>query len=427
MNDPMKTFRPLPHFACWPRRIPMLAIAWLCVPQLASAATALPRGEPAAVGLSAERLQRIGTWADRLQAEGKVSGAVTLVARRGQVVRFEAQGASDLESRRPMRGDDIFAIASMTKPIATVGVLMLLEEQKLLLSDPLEKYLPEFRAPKVAVARADASDGYVLVPAERSITIHDLLTHSSGLATGVGPAAGLHREATGALPEMAGLAERMKALATVPLVFQPGSAFLYGPSTDVLGRVIEVVSGQSLDVFLQERLFAPLVMNDTGFVVPEEKRSRVAVLYSSVDGAPLSRAQQRVTGRWLHSAGGGLFSTAPDYLRFCQMLLNQGELDGRRYLSRKSIELMTARHVDSIPISFLGGQHFGLGVAVQKDDGKSGLLSSPGSYGWSGAYNTYFRIDPKEQLILILMVQRTPGNILEIQYGFQNLVMQALE
>lgn len=376
--------------------------------------------------MSAERLQRLGSWVERMQAEGKVSGAVTLVARRGQRVRFEAQGVSDLGSKRPMRGDDIFAIASMTKPIATVAALMLVEEQRLLLSDPLEKFLPEFRDPKVVVPKADAPNGYILVPAERSITIHDLLTQSSGLATGAGPAGGVLRETMAGLPEAAGLAERMKALAKVPLVFQPGAAFLYGPSTDVLGRVIEVVTGKSLDVVLQERLFGPLGMVDTGFVVPREKQARLATLYSSTDGSPLTPPAQRVTGRWLHSAGGGLYSTAPDYLRFCQMLLNRGELDGRRYLSRKSIELMTARHGDAIPISFLRGQYFGLGVAVHDGTGKSGLLGSPGAFGWSGAYNTYFRIDPKEELILILMVQRVPGNNLELQYGFHNLVMQAL-
>jgi CubicO group peptidase (beta-lactamase class C family) len=315
----------------------------------------------------------------------------------------------------------------MTKPIATVAALMLVEEQRLLLSDPLEKFLPEFRNPKVAVAQSDAPSGYVLVPADRGITIHDLLTQCSGFSTGVGLTAAAHREIMGGLPENTGLAERVKAIAKVPLVFQPGSAFLYGPSTDVLGRVIEVVTGQSLDVVLQEKIFGPLGMKDTGFVVPKEKAARVATLYHSIDGSPLAPATERITGRWLHSAGGGLYSTAPDYLRFCQMLLNHGELDGRRYLSRKSVELMTTRHVDEIPISFLRGQYFGLGVAVQEESGKSGLLSTPGTYGWSGAYNTYFRIDPKEQLILILMVQRTPGNNLELQYGFHNLVLQALD
>jgi CubicO group peptidase (beta-lactamase class C family) len=386
----------------------------------------IARAKPEEVGLSSERLQRLSTWADRLQAEGKISGAVTLVARKGKIARFEAQGVSNLESKRPMRDDDIFAIASMTKPIATVGVLMLLEEQRLLLGDPLEKFLPEFRGMKVAVPKAEDANGYVLVPTERSITIHDLLTQRSGLATGVGPAGGLLRDAMSGLPTDAVLADRMRALAKVPLVFQPGSAWLYGPSTDVLGRVIEVVSGQTLDVFLRERIFAPLGMVDTAFVVPPEKRSRLALIYNATDTTPLAPGQQRPLESRFYSAGGGLFSTAADYLRFCQMLLNGGELDGRRLLGRKSIELMTARHVETIPLPFLPGQSFGLGVAVQKENGSSGLLGSPGTYGWSGAYNSYFRIDPKEELILILMVQRTPGNNLELHYGFQNLVMQAI-
>ncbi len=382
--------------------------------------------KPEDAGLSTPRVQRLSAWVERLQAEGKLSGAVSVVYRRGKLVRFEAQGYADLESRRAMRPDDLFAIASMTKPIATVGVLMLLEEQRLLLSDPVEKYLPEFAQPKVAVAKADAPAGYVLVPAERSITIHDLLTHRSGLPTPAGPAAAVLAKVSDALTGDADLATRTKALATVPLNFQPGAAWQYGSSTDVLGRVIEVITGQTLDVYLRERIFAPLGMVDTGFVVPPEKRGRIATLYTAPLTGGLEKMEPRPTDSRNFSAGGGLFSTAPDYLRFCQMLLNGGELDGHRLLSRKSIELMTARHSDPIPLPFLRGQYFGLGVAVQKNDGESGLLSSPGTYGWSGAYNTYFRIDPKEQLILLLMVQRAPGNILEIQYGFQNTVMQAI-
>jgi CubicO group peptidase (beta-lactamase class C family) len=386
----------------------------------------LPTAKPEEVGLSSERLQRVGELAARLQAENKIAGAVTLVARRGKVVRLEAQGLSDLEDKRAMRTDDIFAIASMTKPIATVAALMLVEEQKLLLSDPIEKFLPEFRDLKVAVAREGEPNGYALVAPARKVTIHDLLTHSAGFGTGAGPAAAIWRESMGRFTDQDGLETRMKALAKQPLVFQPGSAFLYGPSTDVLGRVMEVITGKNLEVFFRERIFGPLGMNDTSFVVPPEKHGRVAVLYAGTDGSPLTRAQQRVTGRWLYSASGGLYSTAPDYARFCQMLLNGGQFEGKRLLSRKSIELMTAQHVESIPIPFLRGQHFGLGVAVQQPTGVSGLVSSPGTYGWSGAYNTYFRIDPKEQIVMVLMVEKSPANNLEIQYGFHNAVMQSV-
>jgi CubicO group peptidase (beta-lactamase class C family) len=406
------------------RRLAILVLAFATVTGVTAAP--LPQAKPESVGLSSERLDRVGRLVERLQAENKIAGAVTLVARKGKLVRLEAQGLSDLEGKRAMRPDDIFAIASMTKPIATVAALMLVEEQKLLLSDPVDKFLPEFGDLKVAVAREGAPNGYALVAPTRKITIHDLLTHSAGFGAGSGPAAAAWRESMGNFTDKDGLETRMKALAKQPLIFQPGSEFLYGPSTDLLGRVMEVVTGQTLEVFFRERIFAPLGMNDTSFVVPPEKQGRVAVLYTGTDGSPLTRAQQRVTGRWLHSAGGGLYSTAPDYLRFCQMLLNGGQLDGKRLLSRRSIELMTAQHVESIPISFLRGQHFGLGVAVQKPNGESGLLSSPGTYGWSGAYNTYFRIDPKEQLVMVLMVEKSPANNLEIQYGFHNAVMQSV-
>ena len=405
------------------RLLPLLGA--VLVPFL-QAAPPLPVAPPEQVGMSSERLQRVGAFVERLQSQGQIAGAVTAVVRHGKLVHLEAQGYGDLEARRALRTDDIFALASMTKPIATVGVLMLLEEQRLLLSDPVEKYLPEFRDPKVAVAKADAPGGYIVVPAERSITIHDLLIHRSGVASTSGPAGAALREAQRALPADAVLADRIKALASVPLNFQPGTQWQYGASTDVLGRVIEVISGQTLDVFLRERIFVPLGMVDTGFTVPPEKLSRLAAIYAAAPGKGLAKSAQQATDTKSFSAAGGLFSTAPDYLRFCQMLLNGGVLDGRRLLGRKSVELMTARHSDPIPLSFLRGQYFGLGVAVQKDDGDSGLLSSPGTYGWSGAYNTYFRIDPKEQVILLLLVQRSPANNLDLQYGFHNVVMQAV-
>jgi CubicO group peptidase (beta-lactamase class C family) len=398
----------------------------LCLARALHAAPPLPVAKPEDVGMSSERLQRVDAFVNRLQADGQISGAVTAVVRHGKLVHLAAQGYGDLESKRAMRTDDIFALASMTKPIVTVGVLMLLEEQRLLLSDPVEKYLPEFSHPKVAIAKADAPGGYIVVPAERSITIHDLLIHRSGVASANGPAGAALRAANQALGEDAILADQVRALASVPLNFQPGAKWEYGASTNVLGRIIEVISGQTLDVYLREQILAPLGMVDTGFTVPPEKLSRLAAIYSVKAGAGLVKATQQRTDPKFFSATGGLFSTVADYMRFCQMLLNGGELEGRRLLSRKTIELMTARHSDPIPLSFLSGQYFGLGVAVQKADGDSGLISSPGTYGWSGAYNTYFRIDPKEQVILILLVQRSPANNLELQYGFHNVVMQSV-
>ncbi|MEO7415132.1 MAG: serine hydrolase domain-containing protein [Opitutaceae bacterium] len=403
------------------------ALVLLC---LNSLSTAAPGPTPESVGLSSSRLARIGPWVERLQAEQKIAGAVTLVARRGQLVHLEAHGLADLETRRPMRTDDIFALASMTKPITAVAVLMLLEEQKLLLTDPLEKFLPAFARRQVAVPRADTPIGYELVPAARSITILDLLTHRAGfpgLPQDDGPVGKLWSQAIKSLPADYTLQDYVERLATLPLHSQPGTQWRYGDATLVLGRVIEIASGQSLDRFMAERIFAPLGMSDTSFTLPPEKRGRLASLYQRTAGQPLTKLPSRNPAPRMFNAGGGLFSTAPDYLRFCQMLLNGGELAGHRLLSRKAVELMATAQVEQIPLSFLAGQGYGLQVAVLQPTGASGLLGSPGTYGWSGAHNTYFRIDPKEQLIFAIFQQQAPGNDQESTYGFQNLVLSSLD
>jgi CubicO group peptidase (beta-lactamase class C family) len=395
----------------------------------AAAGSPLPMAQAEAVGLSTERLRRVDAFIARLQQAREMPGAVTVVARRGKLVHLAAHGLADLESGRPIHTDDLFAIASMTKPIATVGVLMLLEEQRFLLSDPIEKYLPELRDMKVAVEKADAPEGYVLVPVERSITILDLLTHRSGLPLIVsnGPAGVLRQKAIKALSEDFTLQEYVAHVTTQPLEGQPGATFRYSDATTVLGRLIEVVSGKPLDVFLRERIFVPLGMTDTSFVVPPDKNARLVPLYRLTPERQLIREPSLPTARRFFSAGGGLFSTAADYLRFCQMLLGGGELEQRRLLSRKSLELMTARHLESLPTPWLRGQAFGLGVALLKEDGESGLLGSPGTFGWSGAYNTYFRIDPREQLIMILLTQlQFVPPAVDLQHGFHNAVMQAI-
>ena len=398
---------------------------------LSAAAQQVPT-KPEQVGFSSDRLARVDAFLARLQAEGKLAGAVTLVARRGQLVSLRAHGFADIESKRAMRTDDIFQIQSMTKPIATVMALMLLEEGRFLLSDPVAKFLPEFRDMKVAVVKSDAPDGYILVPAQRNITIHDLLTHRAGF-TGFplsnSPAEILHRKALQSLPENGDftLEEFTRNLAASPLDAQPGTTFKYGSSTIVLGRLIEAVTMQTLDKILQDRLFKPLRMIDTSFVVPLEKQKRVAPAYSLSAEKILVRLPPDLLNPRFFSAGGNLWSTAADYLRFSQMLLNGGELDGQRLLSRKSVELMTERHIEKIPLPFMPGQYFGLGVAVRKADGDSGLIGSPGTFGWGGGYSTYFRIDPQEKLIVMLFTQLafSPTN-LELQYGFHNTMMQAI-
>ena len=401
----------------------------------ATAAAQTPVGRPEDLGLSAERLQRVDAFIARQMAAAKLAGAVTVVARRGQLVRLQAQGFADLEAQRPMRTDDIFQIQSMTQPITVVAVLMLLEEGRFLLSDPVARYLPEFADMKVAVPQADAPGGHVLSPLRRAITLHDLLTHRAGFV-GVppslnAPAEALRRQALQTLPGHFDftLEQYVKVLAASPLDSQPGTWLRYGPATEVLGRLVEVVSGRTLPEFFAERIFQPLGMVDTFFTVPADKRSRVVKAYGrSADGSltplpPYSQAPR------FFSAGGNVFSTPADYLRFCQMLLgaSNGKGPGLRLLSRKSVELMTARHAESFPMPWLAGQHVGLGVAVRSAGGESGLLGSAGAYGWSGGYNTYFRVDPQEELILMLFVQQAfvPGDQ-ELQSTFHNTVMQAL-
>ena len=407
----------------------------------AAAAAQAPANRPEDVGLSAARLLRVDAFIARMQAEGKLAGAVTVVARRGQIAAMKAQGLADLESKRAMRVDDIFQIQSMTQPITVVAVLMLLEEGRFLLSDPVARFLPEFADTKVVVPQADAPEGYVLAPVRRAITIHDLLTHRAGFI-GVPPsinppAEALRRKVAQTLPANYDftLEQYVKNLAGSPLDSQPGTTLRYGPATEVLGRLVEVVSGRSLPEFFAERIFQPLGMVDTFFSVPMDKRARVVTAYSrSASGALVAVPPYSMAPKFF-SAAGNVFSTPMDYLRFCQMLLGggqglrsaEGKTPGPRLLSRKSVELMTARHVESYPMPWLAGQHVGLGVSVRTAGGESGLIGSAGAFGWAGGYSTYFRIDPKEELILMLFVQQafTPGDQ-ELQFGFHNVVMQAI-
>ena len=398
----------------------------------ALAAQPLPTATPEAVGMSTERLQRVDRFIERLQRENKLAGAVTLIARHGKVVSLKAHGFADLEGRRAMRADDLFQLQSMTKPIATVVALQLMEEGRLQLADPVAKFLPEFAQMLVAVARPAAAGGFDLVPAARPITILDLLTHRAGfvgLPPSDSPAERLRREAVKTLPPNQDftLEQYVKHLAASPLDAQPGTVFRYGPATIVLGRVIEVVSGQTLDAAFRERVFQPLGMTDTYFSVPEGQRARVALPYALKPQQGLTRLPLDAMNPRFLSAGGNLFGTATDYLRFCQMLLNHGELDGTRVLSRKSVELMTLPQVDPIPLRFLPGHAFGLGVAVRKADARADVPGSPGTFGWSGGYNTTFRIDPSKELIVLLLTQLefSPFD-LELQHGFHDVAMQAV-
>ena len=403
------------------RYIALFGLIW---PLLAAE---LPVGKPEQAGLSSERLKRLSAVMRGYIQRGEIAGTVTGIVRRGRLVHLEAQGLMDADAKTPMRTDAIFRLASMTKPITSVAVMMLLEEGRFLLTDPVSKFIPEFKNPKVVVVNPPGAyrGGTRTVPAEREITIHDLLTHTAGLAsdTSVAVRPELQKFQT-ETPADETIAQYTKRLASLPLNFQPGTAWEYGPATNVLGYLVEVVSGMPFDRFIEERLTRPLGMRDTFFYVPDDKLDRLATLCSP--GPRNARPAREMRGsRVLFSGAGGLFSTAADYLRFSQMMLNGGVLDGSRVLSRKSIELMTANHIGNLPIwPDLPGYRFGLGVRVMTDLGKSGRLDSIGSYGWSGAYGTWSWIDPKEEMAGVLMIQTTAYD--NIRFDMQNLALQAI-
>lgn len=387
---------------------------WLALPSVAQRATSQPAGArslattaPEAAGLSTERLGRMH---DRLQTyveEERLAGLITFVARRGEVVHFAASGMRDREAGTPMTPDTIFRIYSMTKPITTVAALMLYEEGRFQLGDPVARYLPALEG--VQVYDAEANDGSMRAAARRPVTIRDLMTHTSGLTYGFfsqTPVDSLYREVD-ILDGEGTLADMVEKLGRLPLLHQPGTRWHYSVSTDVLGRLVEVVSGQPLDAFFEERIFEPLGMVDTGFMVPADKLDRFAVNYTLDEEGHLTVQDAPATSAFAGpvsflSGGGGLVSTPADYFRFAQMLLNKGALEGTRLLGRKTVELMTTNHLDG---EYAPGYGFGLGVRVCTDVARTQALGSEGEYGWAGLAHTYFFIDPEEEMIGILWTQ----------------------
>jgi CubicO group peptidase (beta-lactamase class C family) len=396
---------------------------------------------PAVSGVAAARFARLHQTMQGFVDRKEVSGIVTLVTREGRTADIHAVGFQDVESKTPMKTDTIFRIASMTKPVTSVAIMMLYEEGKLLLTDPVSKFIPSFKSMQVLEQGADKP-----VAARRGITIRDLLTHRSGITYGFissGPVGNGYRS-NGVTDGLASTpmttAEGIDKLAAQPLVSQPGTAYNYSLSTDVLGRVVEVASGMPFEAFLRERIFKPLKMSDTDFVVPESKWSRMATVYSP-DGSGgirpmkdpetfgntvMSPIASYKSPKTYFSGGAGLVSTAADYARFGHMLLNGGVLDGVRLLSPKTIELMTVSHTTDLPaVSAAGpGRGFGLGFFVVTDLGATQTLGSVGNYGWSGIYGTTFWVDPQERLVAVMMVQRYPGS--PVAAAFQPLVYQAL-
>ena len=414
----------------------------IAITALTLTAGVVPSSKPEDVGLSSERLQRVGQVIQRYMDTKDLAGAVSVVARRGKVAHFEAQGMMDVEHKTPMRKDAIFRMASMSKPVTGVAILMLLEEGKIRLNDPVSKFIPEFKETQVAIEKPQAAGAgagggrgqaartpeIYTVPANREITIRDLMTHTSGLESG---GAGT-REGNRLAPRdtSSSLAAYIPKLGAVPLDFQPGTEWRYSAlaGIETLGRIVEIVSGQTFDQFLKQRIFDPLGMRDTAFYETEDKTPRVANIYTV---SPTGLNRQDTPGwlatRTLFSGGGGLWSTADDYLQFAQMLVNGGELNGKRLLSPRTVDLMASNHVGNLYAESSAarrGMGFGLTVEVVVDQIPANRRTSNGSFGWDGAFGTHYWVDRKEQLVGLLLIQRS--TYAQLNRDFENAVMQAV-
>ncbi len=396
--------------------------------------------EPGPPGFLDDRLQRIDNAINAEVSIGKIPGAVALIMKDGDVAYHKSFGFADIDSGTPMQIDSIFRIASMTKAITSVAAMTLYERGYFRLNDPIAKYLPEFGDMRVVSAVDDDGNVVTTVPAENPIRVIHLLTHTAGLGYPFIPSQvqKSYRDAGiigGVTTRELTLAEQMQLLSAQPLLFEPGTEFAYGLNTDLLGYLVEVVSGQSLDEYFAEEIFEPLGMNDTFFYLPDEKADRLVTLYAATDDALVvsqgdegdlkhDNPRYPIEGaRSYFSGGAGLSSTAYDYARFLQMLLNDGELDGARILGRKSVELMRTARVDH------DGEQapdFGLGFQVVTDVGKWGELGSVGSYRWGGAFNTDYWVDPVEKMVAVYMSQALPTKS-DMHVRFRTLVYQALE
>jgi CubicO group peptidase (beta-lactamase class C family) len=385
--------------------------------------------KPEDVGLSSSRLARIGDHMKRYIDAGKIAGTLTLVARRGQVAYLEPQGHLEIERRRPVTADAVWRIYSMTKPITSVGLMMLYEEGRFQLDDPVHRFIPSWQNLRVFVGGNYPT--FKTAPVERPMTIRDLLSHTSGLTYGF-----MERTNVDAAYRKLGVADQTRSgytlqdmvdtLAELPLEFSPGTRWNYSVATDVIGHLIEVISGQRLDAYLRERILEPLGMRDTGFVLEDEQAARFAANYERQGDGSLKMIdnpeQSNYRKRSFFSGGGGLLSTAPDYFRFTSMLQNLGELDGTRLLGRKTVELMTMNHLpggqDLTDLAQAGmftetayaGVGFGLGFSVQQSPARAQILGSTGEFAWGGAASTAFWIDPAEDLIVIFMTQLMPSS-----------------
>jgi CubicO group peptidase (beta-lactamase class C family) len=417
----------------------LLISGWIslnsCVKQ-----SAIEKTEPAAVELSADRLGNIDSLIQKSIDNQWIGGAVAYIARNGKVAYWKSFGVSDLDKNLPLKKDAIFRIASQTKAITSVAVMMLYEEGKFLLDDPISKYITEFAHPMVLDQYNPKDTTYTTVPAKREITIRDLLTHTSGIdyaGIGSAPMNAIYAKAgipVGFESRPLVLADAIRKLGRLPLVHQPGERFTYGLNTDVLGYLVEVTSGMPFDRFLRERLFKPLGMEDTYFYLPEEKQSRLiavstedsdhhAVAWDAKVLPGIDANYPLVKGTYF-SGGAGLSSTISDYAIFLQMLLNKGEYNGKRILSRRTVDLMTCNQIGDLN---LGVDKFGLGFEITTKAGQARLGVSEGSFAWGGFWGTTYWADPEEQLVCLLFAQQSPLSHGELGDKFRALVYAALD
>ena len=392
----------------------------------------LKQGQPESVGMSSERLARIDTVMNQYIENGWIPGAVALIARHSKIVYHKNFGLKDIEENKPLQKDDIFRIASMTKAITSVAMMTLYEEGHFLLDDPVYKYIPEFKDPVVLLALNEKDTTFTSKPAKHQITIRHLLTHTSGIGYSFShEKLKLLYQKTG-IPDgfvttNAVLGDIIKLLARMPLLHEPGEKWTYGLNSDVLGYLIEVISGMTFEEFLQQYIFDPLEMTDTHFFLPDVKKDRLVSIYAEDDeGIKKSMVKEYnypvEGGKSYFSGGAGLCSTAEDYAKFLQMLLNGGSYNGVQFLSRKTIDLMTMNQIGDLVDKY----EFGLGFGITDEEGAKKILSSVGNYWWGGYFSTSFWIDPKEDLIAVLMLQMFPTKHGEIHQKFQVLTYQSI-
>jgi CubicO group peptidase (beta-lactamase class C family) len=408
--------------------VPMRPLACLVLFATLLVSQPLPLSTPEKEGLSSDRLARLHAVFDRMVQDGKRSGAITMVVRNGKIADWKAYGFRDVERKLPMEKDSICRIWSMTKVITSVAAMLLVEEGKLALNDPVHRYIPELKTMKVLTG--GTADKPELVEASRPITVKHLLTHTAGFtyARGDDPISQIYRRTK--VFDVSTLKDFAAKVATLPLVAHPGQKYNYGINTDVLGYVVEVVADMPFDRFVQTRILTPLKMNDTFFRMPGAKQQRLAKTYTMKDGklteSPLGGDVGAIES--VPFGGMGLYSTIADYARFGQMLLNGGQLDGVRLLSRKTVELMTVNHLNNLEVPYIsasGAYGFGLGGSVRVDLAKGNIPGTLGQFGWDGAASTYFRMDPKERTVSLLFQQHMPFDTPSLEL-FSTLVYQSI-